>query len=163
VGDYNLPNVLAAVTVGKHFNVIDKKIKESIENYTPSNSRSQLIESGTNKIILDAYNANPSSMKVAIENFSATTADNKVLLLGAMAELGDESLSEHEAIVELLKKGNWGNVVLVGGDFLNINHPYLQFQNSAEAKEWLRQQHFENTHLLIKGSRSMKMESVLEP
>ena len=163
VGDYNLPNVLAAVTVGKHFNVIDKKIKESIENYTPSNSRSQLIESGTNKIILDAYNANPSSMKVAIENFSATTADNKVLLLGAMAELGDESRSEHEAIVELLKKGNWGNVVLVGGDFLNINHPYLQFQNSAEAKEWLRQQHFENTHLLIKGSRSMKMESVLEP
>ncbi|MFZ1858276.1 MAG: UDP-N-acetylmuramoyl-tripeptide--D-alanyl-D-alanine ligase [Chitinophagaceae bacterium] len=163
VGDYNLPNVLAAVTVGKHFNVTDKKIKESIENYTPSNSRSQLIESGTNKIILDAYNANPSSMKVAIENFSATTADNKVLLLGAMAELGDESLSEHEAIVELLKKGNWGNVVLVGGDFLNINHPYLQFQNSAEAKEWLRQQHFENTHLLIKGSRSMKMESVLEP
>ncbi|HQW43249.1 MAG TPA: UDP-N-acetylmuramoyl-tripeptide--D-alanyl-D-alanine ligase [Chitinophagaceae bacterium] len=163
VGDYNLPNVLAAVTVGKHFNVTDKKIKESIENYTPSNSRSQLIESGTNKIILDAYNANPSSMKVAIENFSATTADNKVLLLGAMAELGDESRSEHEAIVELLKKGNWGNVVLVGGDFLNINHPYLQFQNSAEAKEWLRQQHFENTHLLIKGSRSMKMESVLEP
>ncbi len=163
VGDYNLPNVLAAVAIGKYFKVPDEKIKAAIENYTPSNSRSQLVERGTNKIILDAYNANPSSMKVAIENFSTTSAENKVLLLGAMAELGDESRSEHEAIVELLKKWNWGNVVLVGGDFLKINHPYLQFHNSTEAKEWLRQQHFENTHLLIKGSRSMKMEIVLEP
>ncbi len=163
VGDYNLPNILAAVAVGKHFNVADYKIKEAIENYSPSNSRSQLIERGSNKIILDAYNANPSSMKLAIENFAKIHAVNKVLLLGAMAELGDDSLAEHKEIIELLKQYEWENVVLVGGDFLKIEHPYLQFQNAEEAKEWLQQQHFENTYFLIKGSRSMKMETVLEP
>ena len=92
VGEYNLPNVLAAVTVGKYFNVPEQNIKDAIENYTPSNSRSQLVEKGTNKIILDAYNANPSSMKLAIENFARLHADNKVLMLGGMAELGEESL-----------------------------------------------------------------------
>ena len=163
VGDYNLPNILAAVAVGKHFNVADHKIKEAIENYSPSNSRSQLIERGSNKIILDAYNANPSSMKLAIENFARLHAVNKVLMLGDMAELGEESPDEHKAIVELLKQYEWENVVLVGGDFLKIEHPYLQFQNAEEAKEWLQQQHFENTYFLIKGSRGMKMETVLEP
>ncbi|MDZ4809937.1 MAG: UDP-N-acetylmuramoyl-tripeptide--D-alanyl-D-alanine ligase [Bacteroidota bacterium] len=163
VGDYNLPNILAAVAVGKHFNVADHKIKEAIENYSPSNSRSQLIERGSNKIILDAYNANPSSMKLAIENFARLHAVNKVVMLGGMAELGEESPDEHKAIVELLKQYEWENVVLVGGDFLKIEHPYLQFQNAEEAKEWLQQQHFENTYFLIKGSRSMKMETVLEP
>ena len=87
VGEYNLPNVLAAVTVGKFFKVPEEKIKSAIENYTPSNSRSQLIQKGFNKIILDAYNANPSSMKLAIENFAKMQGD-KVLMLGAMAELG---------------------------------------------------------------------------
>ena len=161
VGEYNLPNVLASVAIGKHFNVSDKKIKEAIENYVPSNSRSQLVEKDSNKIILDAYNANPSSMKVAIENFSKILTDKKVLLLGAMAELGDESLAEHKAIVTLINQYKWENVVLVGGDFLKTEHPYLQFQNSTEAKEWLQQQHFENTHFLIKGSRSIEMEKVL--
>ena len=162
VGEYNLPNVLAAVAIGKHFNVPDKKIKAAIENYAPSNSRSQLIEKGTNKIILDAYNANPSSMKLAIENFSRLHDVNKVLMLGGMAELGEESLEEHKAIVELLKQHEWENVVLVGGDFLKFEHPFIQFQNTTEATAWLQQQHFEDTYLLIKGSRSMQMEKVLE-
>ena len=96
VGEYNLPNVLAAVTVGKFFEVPENKIKSAIENYAPSNSRSQLIEKDSNKIILDAYNANPSSMKLAIENFAKKNAENKILMLGAMAELGKESLQEHE-------------------------------------------------------------------
>ena len=103
VGDYNLPNVLAAVTVGKFFEVPESKIKSAIENYTPSNSRSQLIEKGSNKIILDAYNANPSSMKLAIENFAKKDADNKIMLLGAMAELGKESIFEHERMIAVLK------------------------------------------------------------
>jgi UDP-N-acetylmuramoyl-tripeptide--D-alanyl-D-alanine ligase len=162
VGDYNLPNILAAVALGKHFNVSDHKIKEAIENYTPSNSRSQLIEMGTNKIILDAYNANPSSMKLAIENFAKIHADNKVMLLGGMAELGDESLAEHKAIVALIKQYVWKNVILVGGDFLKIEHPYLQFKNVEEAKGWVQEQFFENTYLLIKGSRSMQMEKILD-
>jgi UDP-N-acetylmuramoyl-tripeptide--D-alanyl-D-alanine ligase len=162
VGDYNLPNILAAVAIGKHFHVSDHKIKEAIENYTPSNNRSQLIERGTNKIILDAYNANPSSMKLAIENFAKIHADNKVMLLGGMAELGDESMTEHKAIVDLIKQYDWENVILVGGDFLKIEHPYLQFINVDEAKGWVQEQFFENTYLLIKGSRSMQMEKVLD-
>lgn len=162
VGDYNLSNVLAAVTLGKYFNVPANKIKEAIENYSPSNSRSQLIEKDTNKIILDAYNANPSSMKLAIENFSRLPAENKVLMLGAMAELGEESIAEHISIIDLIKQSNWKAVVLVGGDFLQIQHPYYSFATAIEAKSWLQAQHFENTHLLIKGSRSMKMEMVLE-
>jgi UDP-N-acetylmuramoyl-tripeptide--D-alanyl-D-alanine ligase len=162
VGGYNLPNVLAAVAVGKYFNVPDDKIKAAIENYIPSNSRSQLLEKGTNKIILDAYNANPSSMKLAIENFAGHTADNKVLMLGGMAELGDESLEEHKAIVEIIKQDKWKAVVLVGGDFLKVQHPYTSFTNATEAREWLHQQNFKNTYLLIKGSRSMQMEKVLE-
>ena len=162
VGDYNLPNVLAAVAVGRHFNIDEKKIKTSIENYTPSNSRSQLIEKETNKIILDAYNANPSSMKLAIENFAKLHADNKVLLLGAMAELGTESVEEHKSIIALIKKYNWKQVALVGGDFTKTEHPFLQFKSSAEAKEWLKSQAFKNSYFLIKGSRSMQMEKVIE-
>lgn len=162
VGDYNLPNVLAAVSVGKYFKVPDDNIKAAIENYSPSNSRSQLIHKGTNTIILDAYNANPSSMKPAIENFAHLAADNKVLVLGGMAELGDESILEHKAIVDLIKNYQWKNVVLVGGDFLKFDHPFIKFNTSVEAKDWLKKQRFENTHFLIKGSRSMQMEKVLE-
>lgn len=162
VGDYNLPNVLAAVCVGKHFNVPFETIKTAIENYQPSNSRSQLVENGSNKIILDAYNANPSSMKLAIENLAKLDAAKKVLLLGGMAELGEESLAEHKAIVELIDQYQWENVVLVGGDYSKLNHPYLNFSNSEQARDWYRKQGFTDTHILIKGSRSMKMEEILK-
>ena len=162
VGEYNLPNVLAAVTVGKFFEVPEKKIRYSIESYSPSNSRSQLIDKGSNKIILDAYNANPSSMKLAIENFANKNAENKILMLGAMAELGQASPFEHEEIIALIKKYSWREVVLVGGDFLKLSHPFLSFENSLKAKEWFRQQHFQNSYILVKGSRSMQMEKVLE-
>jgi UDP-N-acetylmuramoyl-tripeptide--D-alanyl-D-alanine ligase len=162
VGDYNLPNVLAAVTTGKYFGVQDSAIKQAIENYTPSNSRSQLIEKGTNKIILDAYNANPSSMKLAVENLAKTEVSEKVLMLGAMAELGEESLQEHNDIVALIKKHNWKAVVLVGGDFLKIEHPFVTFADASEARNWFKEQNFQQAHILIKGSRSMQMEKVLD-
>jgi UDP-N-acetylmuramoyl-tripeptide--D-alanyl-D-alanine ligase len=162
VGEYNLPNVLAAVTAGKYFNVPEKNIKEAIEKYIPSNSRSQLIQKGSNKIILDAYNANPSSMKLAIENFAKNSASDKILMLGGMAELGKESITEHKNIIDFINQFSWKAVVLVGGDFLKIEHPWLKFENFLQAKEWLHQQHFENTYFLIKGSRSMQMEKVIE-
>jgi UDP-N-acetylmuramoyl-tripeptide--D-alanyl-D-alanine ligase len=161
VGNYNLPNILAAVAVGKLFSVSDQKIKQSIEAYAPSNSRSQLIKQDGNNIILDAYNANPTSMRAAIENFASLHAKNKVLMLGGMAELGAESLEEHRGIVELIKKYNWQDVVLVGGDFLKIDHPYTKMNSSAEAAAWYRGKQFHDTYLLIKGSRSMQMEKVL--
>jgi len=162
VGEYNLPNVLAAVAVGRFFQVPDQKIKHALENYEPSNSRSQLIEKNSNRIILDAYNANPSSMKAAIENFARMDGDKKILLLGGMMELGKDSLAEHEAILSLIKKHVWLAVVLVGGDYHRLDHPYLNFTDSLEAAEWYRQQHFTHTQQLIKGSRSMKMERILE-
>lgn len=162
VGDYNLPNVLCAVTLGKYFNVLDAKIKNAIENYLPTNSRSQLIKKDSNSIILDAYNANPTSMKAAIENFANLEADKKVILIGGMMELGEESVAEHRAISNLISKYNWERVVLVGGDFNKIKHPFLYFNSSVDAKEWFDAQHFYNTHFLIKGSRSMQMEKIIQ-
>ncbi|HYC29524.1 MAG TPA: UDP-N-acetylmuramoyl-tripeptide--D-alanyl-D-alanine ligase, partial [Chitinophagaceae bacterium] len=159
VGGYNLPNVLVAVTAGKHFGVSDEKIKSSIEAYTPSNSRSQLIEKGSNKIILDAYNANPSSMRLAIENLAKLPGNNKVLMLGGMAELGEGSVQEHQNIVDLIKQYEWKDVVLVGGDFLKIDHPFHSFKDSSQAAEWYKQ--VKDSYVLIKGSRSMQMEKVL--
>jgi len=162
VGDYNLPNILCAIVIGKYFSVPEEKIKTAIENYVPSNSRSQLIQRGSNTFILDAYNANPTSMKAAIENFAGLHADKKVLMLGGMMELGAESLAEHCSIIDLIRQYNWEKVVLVGGDFGNADHGFIFFSNAVEAKDWFTQQHFEHTHFLIKGSRSMQMERILE-
>ena len=161
VGEYNLPNVVVAVAIGKYFNIADEKIKKAIEEYVPTNSRSQLVTSGTNQIVLDAYNANPSSMRAAIENFAKMHSPNKVVMLGAMAELGTESLEEHQAIIDLLTNFSWKEVVLVGGDFQKIAHPFTGLNNVAEAAEWFRNKQFQHTAILIKGSRSMQMEKVL--
>ena len=101
-------------------------------------------------------------MKAAIENFTKMDAPKKVLLLGGMMELGEESLQEHKTIVELIEQYKWGAVVLVGGDFKKVQHPFIYFDTSSEAGKWLQEQHFDNTSLLVKGSRSMQMEKVLE-
>ena len=163
VGDYNLPNVLMAVVVGQYFNVAPENIRTAIENYTPSNSRSQLVKSGSNQIILDAYNANPSSLRSAIENLIRLEAKNKVLMLGAMAELGEESIHEHQQIIDLIDQSEWKDVVLVGGDFLRVSHRYKSFADSTAARDWYQKQSFEDCHILIKGSRSQKMEQILQP
>ncbi|MFN5226327.1 MAG: UDP-N-acetylmuramoyl-tripeptide--D-alanyl-D-alanine ligase [Bacteroidota bacterium] len=162
VGSYNLPNVLCAVTVGHFFGVPAEKIKAAIEAYEPSNSRSQWINWGSNHVVLDAYNANPSSMKVAIENFSRLPGSPKILLLGAMMELGEESLHEHQSLVELIKPLHFDEVVLVGGDFSKIEHPFRYFADAKAAGKWLSEEQFSNAHLLVKGSRSMQMEKVLQ-
>jgi UDP-N-acetylmuramoyl-tripeptide--D-alanyl-D-alanine ligase len=161
VGGYNLPNILCAITIGKHFNVPDEKIKASIENYTPTNSRSQLIVIGSNKIILDAYNANPSSMKVAIENFNGIQSDNKILVLGAMMELGEESIKEHENLTALIQQYGFKNVILVGRNFKNTHRSYTYFDKAEEAASFIQQQNYQHVYCLIKGSRSMQMEKVL--
>lgn len=162
VGDYNLPNVLVAAAVGRYFKVSDDVIKSAIESYTPSNSRSQLIEKGTNKIILDAYNANPTSMKAAIENFSKLHDPQKILVLGAMMELGTSSVMEHESLVALIKAGKWADVILVGGDFSKVEHPFHYFHTAGEAKEWVQKNKPQTATYLVKGSRSTKMETILE-
>ena len=162
VGSYNLPNVLCAVTVGHFFGVPPEKIQQAIENYAPTNSRSQWMNWHGNQVILDAYNANPSSMKLAIENFSRQPGERKILLLGAMKELGEDSWEEHRALVELIQSLHFNEVILVGGDFRLIQHPFRYFEHSADAGKWLREQHLQDALLLVKGSRSMQMEKVLE-
>ncbi|ODT35302.1 MAG: UDP-N-acetylmuramoylalanyl-D-glutamate--2,6-diaminopimelate ligase [Niabella sp. SCN 42-15] len=161
VGDYNLPNVLAAVAVGREMKIGMEKIKQSVEDYTPSNSRSQLLEKNSNKFILDAYNANPSSMKLAIENFAGIDAPGKIMMLGAMAEMGEESMAEHQNLVELIKKYDWQNVVLVGKQFEPFKDQFTVFENAATAAEWFVKQNFENSYFLVKGSRSSQMEKIL--
>ena len=162
VGTYNLPNVLCAAAIGNFFGVPAEKIQSAIESYTPSNSRSQWINWGTNQVILDAYNANPSSMKVAIENFAQLPGSAKILMLGAMMELGETSVAEHQALLNLIQQYPWEEVVLVGGDFSNLSHPYHYFTDSTQAKAWLRSKSPQNAQILLKGSRSMKMEKVIE-
>jgi UDP-N-acetylmuramoyl-tripeptide--D-alanyl-D-alanine ligase len=162
VGTYNLPNVLAAIAVGNHFKVSGEPIKKAIENYQPANSRSQLLEIDSNTIILDAYNANPSSMKAAIENFANLRSDNKILILGAMAELGPASVKEHQDLIDLIGLYHWKDVILVGGDFLKMNQPYKSYENSIQARSWFQENRFPGDYFLIKGSRSMQMEKILE-
>ncbi|HSC52363.1 MAG TPA: UDP-N-acetylmuramoyl-tripeptide--D-alanyl-D-alanine ligase [Phnomibacter sp.] len=162
VGAYNIYNVLAAVAVGVHFGVPEEKIVYALESYLPTNSRSQLVEMNGNKIILDAYNANPSSMAVAIENFAGLHAENKMLLLGGMMELGETSRQEHQQLVALIQKYNWKEVVLVGGDFAHVDHPFRYFENATAAAAWWQQKACTNCYLLIKGSRSMQMEKIIQ-
>ncbi len=161
VGDYNLPNVLCAIAVGKYLGVPINKITNAIEGYAPGNSRSQMIIKNSNHIILDAYNANPSSMKLAVENIAKINTENKVLMLGGMMELGAESISEHQEIIKTINKYTWDKVLLVGGDFQNTNHSFLYFNNAAEAATWLNGNPVLDSYVLIKGSRSIQMEQLV--
>ena len=159
-GAYNSYNVLAAVAVGKYFAVPDEKIKAAIENYVPGNSRSQLAQKNGNHYILDAYNANPTSMTAAIENFAGLQAENKIPFVGAMMELGADSVAEHQAIITLLESHHWKDVVLVGGDFKNAVHSYRYFDTADDAAAWWASQQPKGNYVLIKGSRSMRMEKI---
>jgi UDP-N-acetylmuramoyl-tripeptide--D-alanyl-D-alanine ligase len=119
------------------------------------------MEKNGNKIILDAYNANPTSMQAAIENFAALHAENKILFLGGMMELGEESIDEHNALIRLIKKYKWKQVILVGGDFAKVKHEFLFLNTAAAAAEWWKQQDASGNYLLVKGSRSVKMEEII--
>jgi len=161
VGDYNLPNVLAAVCIGQYFNVPIEKIKNAIENYAPSNSRSQLTSWKNNQIILDAYNANPSSMKVAVENFAKLAAENKIICLGGMKELGVATFNEHQTLINQLQQTTWTKVILVGNEFKDCTHHYEYFDTVVAAKKWLSDQNFVHHTILIKGSRGIQMEQLI--
>lgn len=161
VGAYNTPNVEAAICIGNEFRISLDNMKSAIEAFVPDNARSQLLIIGHHKIILDAYNANPSSMEVAIENFVAQDAEHKVLCLGAMMELGEYSLVEHQKLVDNLMENGLADVILVGGDFKKTNHPFHFFEDVDKASQWLRKNKLRNSLILIKGSRSTQMEKLL--
>ncbi len=162
VGDYNFPNAMAAIAVGLHFGVGIDEIQNALAGYNPDNSRSQWLQKGTNRIILDAYNANPTSMRAAIANFAAATLPNKMLWIGGMKEMGSEELKEHKDLVEFVQQYPWTQVVLVGKEFNGINRVYLWFENSAEAAEYIKAHQPDNNSILIKGSRGSIMEVLLE-
>ena len=161
IGAYNLPNVLAAICIGLYFEVPIEKIITAIENYAPNNSRSQLITWNQNQVILDAYNANPSSMKVAVENFARIAHDSKILCLGGMRELGATSQAEHQALIEIIKSYHFEQVILVGKEFEKCNHPFNYFETIQAAKAWWDQQKFSAHYFLVKGSRGIQMEKLI--
>ena len=154
--------MLAAFCIGKHFGVEEDLIKTAIESYEPTNSRSQMMQKGSNRIIMDAYNANPSSMRAAIENLIKMDGVNKVVMIGGMKELGEETVQEHNKIVDLLKEHTWKHVVLVGEEFKDHHSDYLYFAKSEDAARWFKEQQLNNCLILIKGSRGTQMEKVLE-
>jgi UDP-N-acetylmuramoyl-tripeptide--D-alanyl-D-alanine ligase len=163
IGDYNFENILAAACIGNFFGLSESQIKKGIEGYVPSNNRSQVIQTEHNLLLLDAYNANPSSMKAAIENFSQMNQPNKMVILGDMLELGADSEKEHDAIATLLKKNNIQRVLLVGPLFKVAAKQLssaLTFINSDELVDYLKQNSIQNSTILIKGSRGMKLEKV---
>ncbi|MBG6188017.1 UDP-N-acetylmuramoyl-tripeptide--D-alanyl-D-alanine ligase [Flavobacterium sp. CAN_S2] len=165
IGLYNANNINAALTIGKYFGVTDSEIKYALESYIPENNRSQLVKKGSNQIILDAYNANPSSMFVAIENFLQLDNANKVMILGDMFELGDESLQEHKAIVAMLSKDENVKCYFVGSAFYEskIEKDNFWFYNTFESfSNDLSEMKFDNSTILIKGSRGMALERTLE-
>jgi UDP-N-acetylmuramoyl-tripeptide--D-alanyl-D-alanine ligase len=163
VGEYNFANVMSAVSVGSWFNVEPDDIKFAIESYTPGNSRSQWLEKGSNRIIMDAYNANPTSMRAAIVNFSKLAGlPNKTLWIGAMKEMGAEEQEEHMELVRLIDEYRWHDVILVGNEFKDIHGAQKWFATSAEAAEYIRKHRPENASILIKGSRGSKMELMAE-
>ena len=165
IGLYNANNINAALTIGKYFGVEELEIKEALESYVPENNRSQLLSKGTNQIILDAYNANPSSMAVAIENFLQLNASNKVMILGDMFELGDESEEEHRAIVNLLLQKKDIDFYFVGKEFYlhRIERKNLYFFETFDAfYQYLNGLKIENSSILIKGSRGMALERTLQ-
>lgn len=163
IGSYNFPNVMAAVAIGKYFKVKSVDIARALENYIPENNRSEIIRMGSNTILLDAYNANPSSMAVALENLKSLSAPIKVAILGDMLELGEYTAIEHERIVALAIEAGVSQLILVGPLFskIQLNPPHLNFQKVEDMQSWWSAQLWENSTILIKGSRGMHLESLL--
>jgi len=163
-GKYNLPNMLAAACIGTFFDVNPELIKEALEHYLPDNNRSQIKQTTNNTLILDAYNANPASMAAALSTFAETSWPNKVVLLGEMLELGEASDEEHLRILDLLDQYRFQQVFLVGKTFarLNTRRENICFHDIDLARLWLEHHRLKNTTILIKGSRGIKLEKVVE-
>ena len=164
IGDYNLANILAAAAIGVYFGVSETEIVAAIAAYTPTNNRSQAMQTANNKLIMDAYNANPSSMFAAINNFHLLSTENKCLILGDMFELGNESVAEHKAIVKLVSELKFENVIFIGNDFFGAKELYKQFhffKTTANAMDFIQDNKIINHTVLVKGSRGMKLESLM--
>lgn len=162
IGSYNLDNVLAAVAVGRFFKIPAERISRAIAAYEPTNNRSQFKKTDNNELIIDAYNANPSSMKVALDNFITMPVQPKAIILGDMRELGPTSDELHAEVVEQIKKGQFDNVFLCGEHFSKVGKEFSPFATTEAMVEELRKQPLKGYHILIKGSHSMGLEKLAD-
>jgi len=163
VGDYNFYNVLAAIRVGLYFDLAKNKIIEAIEAYQPKNNRSQFVDTGKNKLIVDVYNANPVSMKLAIENFHKIEADNKLLLLGDLLELGAVSNTEHQKILEYVQPLKFKEACFIGNEFFQFaaSYPYHFFKSADDLNKYLEKEQIKEYYVLLKASRGIRLEKAI--
>jgi len=164
-GLYNFNNIAAAIAIGKYFNVSAKNIKKAIEGYIPQNNRSQIIQQNEHTILLDAYNANPTSMLAALENFKQAEGNNKIMILGDMFELGAAAEAEHQFITDFISENNFGTTYLIGENFSKTTStkPHIvTFKNFEAFEKLLKKERFSKCTFLIKGSRGMALERVLK-
>ncbi len=162
IGSYNFTNCCAAVLIGKYFNVPLEDIKNAIEAYLPQNNRSQIIDKNEYRIILDAYNANPDSMEAALKNFQNFPGSRKVVFLGDMFELGEKAAEEHQKVVDLVSAMNFDRVFLVGQNFYKTNSDLTKFATFDDLSSFLKSNKLKKGNLLIKGSRGMALERILD-
>jgi len=161
-GQYNIDNIAAAICIGKYFNIDNENIKAGIERYIPENNRSQIIKKGSNKIILDAYNANPTSMQLALSSFNDMKEEKKIVFIGDMFELGENSHQMHQEIVYTIEKMNFNQTFIIGDLFNKTKHSsnIKSFKNLNDLKGNMDE--ISNSAILIKGSRGMKLENILD-
>lgn len=162
IGEYNFPNALAAITIGLFFGVEAAKINEALAGYTPQNNRSQLKKTNDNTLIIDAYNANPTSMMAALQNFRNMEVPHKMLLLGDMRELGAESAAEHQKIADYIKECDFEEVWLVGEQFAAAEHSFKTYPNVQEVIKELETNKPKGYTILIKGSNGIKLSSTVD-
>ena len=159
IGDYQFYNIMLAISVGKYFEITDKNIKKAIESYTPKNNRSEIIKTKSNTIILDAYNANPSSMTAMLHSFAKQNYENKLCILGDMLEMGNTSLQEHKAIIDLANELKL-ECIFIGTEFAQV---HKQVYNSTDKfSEFLKEKPIKNKTILLKGSRGITLEKLVE-
>ncbi|MFI2741993.1 UDP-N-acetylmuramoyl-tripeptide--D-alanyl-D-alanine ligase [Zhouia sp. PK063] len=162
IGKYNFYNIAAAIAIGYYFEVDPSKIKKAIEHYIPSNNRSQILEKGDKTIILDAYNANPTSMKAALDNFAQLSNLNKIAFIGDMLELGNEAEKEHQYIVDYISELGLTNIFLIGKNFYKTKASFPKYIDFTALKENVNFSTFSNAIILIKGSRGIALERITE-
>lgn len=160
-GDYNFTNLCAAASLGLHFGIGFGKIKDAIENYMPTNMRSQIVKKEGRTLVLDTYNANPSSMQASLHNF-ITFEGSKTIIIGDMLELGDESEKEHAAILKLAEELGFDQIITVGKNFRNVHSSPLSFENTAALTEYLKVNKIKSENILLKGSRGIALEKSVD-
>ena len=162
IGAYNAQNMLAAIAVGLHYGIAPEEIDAALSEYVPSNNRSQMVRTGRNTLIVDAYNANPTSMEAAINNFRLMDGGHKVLILGDMLELGSQSAEEHARVVQLVSGGGFADALFVGGEFARTARGYRTFSDVAQLRDWLADNRIDGATVLIKGSHGIGLQSIID-